>query len=138
MTRRAVLLAALWSILAAMSTVAQAQRNPAVSTSVPLADVLARAQRYPNLRLAIRLQIVRAGLQPSAVTCQADHYTADWVHLAGRPLAPYRCRIGPRTLTIAARQAHYDRNGHRLDARDRTVFERAVRTSESGLSWQWR
>lgn len=99
---------------------------------------MAVAQPYPNLLVEVRLELVRAGLKRDDVVCRGRRFGREWIALEGARHAPYQCKIGGRTLSIAGRQTYFDANGHRLKPDDPQLPRRAARVVEAGLTWQWR
>lgn len=121
------------------STGASAQRNlPGTGGSVPLTDVMTVAAKYPNLVNQIRLQLLAAGREKSAVVCAANRFSNQWQHLGGARIAPYECAIGKRTLVVSSAATYYDRNGYRLKPDDPSLRSKAARVMEAGLKWQWK
>jgi len=131
-----------WHIgIASLMVAALAQVGAAVGQqggSLPLSDVMKVGERYPNLILEIRLQLVRAGLKRDAVICSADRLDNTWTHLGGSRIAPYNCSIGRRQLVVQAETVYHDGSGRRLDPARPETRARAQTISERRLKWRWR
>jgi hypothetical protein len=101
-------------------------------------QVLAIAKPYPNLVQQVRLALIRAGLQATAVSCASRPATPAAPRLAGQRTGPYDCRIGFRRLQVVTRVVYFDKSGRRLDPADPASVQRAERIAERGLTWSWK
>lgn len=121
-------------------TPAHAQKTivpQAQSDTVALADVVALAKPYPNLRQEIRLARIAGGDANSASTCSGRRLGPEWKVLAGRVVGPYRCRIGARMLDITTSITFFDGAKHKIAAEAPTVTVKAKTLTESRLVWRW-
>lgn len=107
------------------------------SASTPLADVLAVAKPYPNLRQEVRLARIASGGRDAAAACTARRLGPEWLLLAGRTIGPYRCRIGNRTLDITTAVTYFDASKHKIAADAPQVMSKAKSLIESRLVWRW-
>lgn len=118
---------------------AVAQRAaPGTGGSLPLAELMAAAAKYPNLIQQVRLQLLAAGLKKEQVTCSAERFSNQWEHLGGARLGPYDCPIGKRVLRVTTTATYFDRNGHRVKADDPALRAKAKRVAEGGFKWTWK
>jgi hypothetical protein len=115
-----------------------AQRPAPAASTVPLTDLLTLAKPYPNLISVIRLQLLASGKKKEAIACKSSGIPGTWPSLGGRPVAPYVCPIGKRTLTVTAEPTYYDANSYKLKSSDPALATKATRFSESKLKWTWK
>lgn len=111
---------------------------PGTGGSLPLADVMNAAAKYPNLVQQIRLQLLSAGPKREQVICSAERFSNEWSHLGGARVGPYECAVGKRMLRVTTVATFYDRNGHRLKGDDPGLRTKATRVVESGFKWTWK
>jgi hypothetical protein len=138
MTRRrlgVMLGCGLGALILADASPSAAQQAPG---QVPLQEVLALAKPYPNLQFEVKAELLRAGVKKEDVACTGHNFPPDWSRLAGVRHGPYACRIGKRTLIVAARETFYDVNGHKLAPDTSEARVRAAKVVETGLKWRWR
>ena len=119
-------------------TVSALAAPPLGGGSLPLADVMERVKRYPNLVQQIRLELVRGGLKRDAVACVGRRFGNEWTRLGGERTIPYSCPIGRRTLFIEGTRIYIDASGKRIEPTAPRIEERAVRVLETRLTWSWR
>jgi hypothetical protein len=129
----------LTAALLAPSVVLDQNTVPAgVAAKVPLADVLALAEPYPNLRQEIRLALISAGQSRDGVMCAAIRIGEGWTALKPRAIGPYVCPIGNRAVTIRTQATFFDVAGHKLPPQDATLATKAARVTEARLAWTWK
>ncbi len=124
----------------ASATVAHAQKAfvpQSQSASAPLADVLAVAKPYPNLRQEVRLARIASGGRDAAAACTARRLGPEWSLLAGQTIGPYRCRIGDRTLDITTTVTFFDASKHKIAADAPEIMNKAKSLIETRLVWRW-
>lgn len=131
-------------LLATVATAAVAQSSPAtstvagaVTTSIPLGDVLARTRTNVSLQVQIRLQLHRARLARSDVWCRATVLGTGWARLDGARAGPYVCPIGTRTLFLTGTYVFSDMNGAKLAAGDPDLQAKAAKVAETRFKWRW-
>jgi hypothetical protein len=138
MTRRAawLMFGSVWATLL-VAGVSPSAAQQALG-QVPLQEVLALAKPYPNLQFEVKAELLRAGVKKEDVGCTGQNFPPEWSRLAGVRHGPYACRIGKRTLIVAARETFYDVNGHKLAPDTSEARVRAAKVVETGLKWRWR
>jgi hypothetical protein len=124
--------------LAAQPAQAQKTVAPAVlSAVVPLANVLALAKPYPNLRQEIRLARIATNTKPEAATCTARRLGSEWAYLAGQSVGPYRCKLGTRMIDVTTRATFFDGAKHKIAADAPQLTSKAKSVTETRLVWRW-
>jgi len=136
--RRVLALRAAAASVAALAAASAFAAEPSGGGSLPLADVIERMKRYPNLVQQIKLELVRVGLKREAVVCSGQRFGREWKMLGGERTLPYRCELGRRRLAIDGQRVYLDAAGKRLEASDPKLTERAARVLESRITWVWR
>jgi hypothetical protein len=119
---------------------AQAQKTvaPAVqSATVPLANVVALAKPYPNLRQEIRLARIATNTKPEGATCSARRLGTEWAFLAGQAIGPYRCKLGTRMLDVTTATTFFDGAKHKLARDAANLPSKAKSVTETRLVWRW-
>jgi hypothetical protein len=129
-------------ILAITFAVSTAQAQKAVapaaqSATVPLANLLALAKPYPNLRQEIRLARIATNTKPEAAACTARRLGTEWAFLAGQTLGPYRCKLGARMLDVTTATTFFDGAKHKLARDAQNLPSKAKSLTETRLVWRW-
>ena len=122
------------AIVGLLITIATAVR---AEGTLGLGEVLVAVERAPKLVTEINAELGKARLKAESVTCIGARHGNHWTFLGGARAAPYECRIGQRTLVIAADRIYLDSHGRALGDLDEADPKQARTFSESNFRWTW-
>ena len=101
-----------------------------------LDEVLTGVAKAPKLVAEISAELDSNNLKAGRVTCIGARHGNHWKYLGGGRAAPYRCKIGQRSLKIDADRAYFDARGNLLGDLDSNPI-RAKIFRESNFRWTW-
>ena len=102
-----------------------------------LGEVLIAVDKVPKLVSEINAELGKAQLKAENVTCIGARHGNLWTFLGGARAAPYECRIGQRTLVIAADRIYLDSHGKVLGDLDKADPKQVSSFRESNFRWTW-
>ena len=102
-----------------------------------LSEVVIAVDKVPKLVSEINAELGKAQLKAEDVTCIGARHGNHWTFLGGARAAPYECRIGQRTLMIAAERIYLDARGGALGDLDTADPKQASSFRESNFRWTW-
>ena len=141
MQNRRALRAPMFSALVVMVPLAAHAQKTApepVPAKIPLEQVLALLEPYPNLKQQVRLALITIGKGKGDVPCTSERLGPTWTQLKGQAVGPYRCSFGKSTLEITTSATYFDAGGHKLAANDPKRAEKAAKVAESRFAWNWK
>jgi hypothetical protein len=101
-----------------------------------LGEVLVVVDKAPKLGDEIKAELSKNNLKPGDVTCLGARHGNHWTYLGGGRAAPYRCKIGERTILIEANRVYFGALGKPLGG-DKVDPKRAKTFKEDNFRWTW-
>ena len=101
---------------------------------IALSEILGMMTTEPGTRSEIEQQVESGGLSSADIMCSGSRLGRHWAHIGGQRIAPFKCELSDRRLTIEADTDFLLRDDKALASND--LFKDTNKVVHSNFRWK--